>query len=172
MISKVELVVLGSLSDEPRYGYQLLERFRERGMQAWAEVGRASVYQALDRLEARGMVTGRDVSGSAGPGRRVYQLTAAGRARLREGLLERFAEGSPYETAGGAALGFLGALEGPQRRRALADHAAAIRAHRQTIDVMLGEVTDRNDRALLERQGVLADAELSWLQRSRTALGR
>ena len=79
-VSKVELVVLGLLADEPSYGYQLLERFRERSMSFWGEIGRASVYQARDRLEAKGLVTGRAQDGTTGPDRRVYRLTRTGRS--------------------------------------------------------------------------------------------
>jgi len=43
-VSKVEVVVLGLLAEEPQYGYDLLERFRSRGMGFWVEVGKASVY--------------------------------------------------------------------------------------------------------------------------------
>ena len=33
--SKVEVVVLGLLAEEPLYGYDLLERFRTRSMGFW-----------------------------------------------------------------------------------------------------------------------------------------
>ena len=53
--TKVEVVVLGLLAEEPLYGYDLLERFRARSMGFWVEVGKASVYQALRRLERDGL---------------------------------------------------------------------------------------------------------------------
>ena len=54
-VSKVEVVVLGLLAEEPLYGYELLERFRARSMGFWVEVGKASVYQVLRRLEREGL---------------------------------------------------------------------------------------------------------------------
>src|SRR5712691_4022693 len=99
-VSKVEVVVLGLLAEEPLYGYDLLERFRSRSMGFWVEVGKASVYQALQRLERKGLVAGKSQEGAGGPNRRVYRLTRAGRARLNEGLSERFASLEPYETSG------------------------------------------------------------------------
>ena len=56
--SKVEVVVLGLLAEEPLYGYDLLERFRARSMGFWVEIGKASVYQALRRLERDGLIGG------------------------------------------------------------------------------------------------------------------
>ena len=73
--SKVEVVVLGLLAEEPLYGYDLLERFRTRSMGFWVEVGKASVYQALRRLEGHGLASGRPQEGTEGPDRRVYRIT-------------------------------------------------------------------------------------------------
>ena len=85
MVPKVEVVVLGLLAEEPMHGYDLLERFRARSMGFWVEVGKASVYQTLHRLEARGLITGRSQDGREGPDRRVYRITRAGRSRLARG---------------------------------------------------------------------------------------
>ena len=75
MATKVEIVVLGLLAEEPMYGYDLLERFRERGMAVWTELSRASVYQVLKRLERDGLVTGKAQKGRVGPDRRVFRIT-------------------------------------------------------------------------------------------------
>ena len=77
-ISRVEVVVLGLVAEQPLYGYQLLERFGDRGMGHWADVGRASVYQALHRLEREGFVAGRTQGRDEGPARRVYRITRSG----------------------------------------------------------------------------------------------
>ena len=88
-VSKVEVVILGLLAEEPLYGYGILERVRTRSMGFWAEIGRASVYQALRRMESEGSIAGRAQEGTDGPARRVFRITRAGRERLRAALLER-----------------------------------------------------------------------------------
>ena len=50
-VARVDVVVLGLLAEEPLHGYELIERFRSRALGRWSEVGRASVYQAMKRLE-------------------------------------------------------------------------------------------------------------------------
>ena len=105
-VSKVEVVVLGLLADEPMHGYDLLERFRTRSMGFWVEVGKASVYQVLKRLEREGSIAGKTQEGTDGPDRRVYRLTRQGRQRLSTGLAERWSALAPYETDAGVALGF------------------------------------------------------------------
>ncbi|HXF71356.1 MAG TPA: PadR family transcriptional regulator, partial [Actinomycetota bacterium] len=119
-LGKVDLVALGLLAEGPAHGYELLERARARRADRWVPVGRASVYQALRRLERAGLVAGRDAPGLEGPERRVYRLTAAGRERLLRGLEALAAEVGPYEAPGTTALGFLSLLEPARARAALA----------------------------------------------------
>lgn len=175
MVSKVELIVLGLLADGPAHGYDLLERFRERSMGFWAEVGRASVYQALRRLESSGALGGREHDSTQGPDRRVYRLTKAGRARLTVGLNDRFGELAPYETEAGLAIGFAHLLT-PARRRAafdarelaLGDLIDAITTERDRTAGRRGKEHEMGD-AMLDRQLVLARAELDWIARQRSA---
>ena len=125
-VSKVEVVVLGLLDEEPLYGYDLLERFRARSMGFWVEVGRASVYQALHRLERDGHVAGKAQGRDDGPDRRVYRITRPGRDRLRAGMFERFSQAAPYESEAGAALGFSHVLGTDEARRGIAERQAAL----------------------------------------------
>ena len=73
--------MLGLLAEEPLYGYQLLQRFRERSMGFWVEVGKACVYQSLRRLEDGGLPRRKGAGGTEGPDRRVFRLTRSGRDR-------------------------------------------------------------------------------------------
>jgi PadR family transcriptional regulator PadR len=172
-VSKVEVVVLGLLAEDPLYGYQLLERFRERSMSFWVEVGRASVYQTLERLERAGLVAGRTQEGAAGPDRRVYRLGRAGRARLEEGLAERFAELAPFDTGAGTALGFLGLLTTPQARKAVDAREVSLRDLLDALRTERGRTTGGElTQAMLARQEALALAELDWLRDSRQYLTR
>jgi DNA-binding PadR family transcriptional regulator len=175
-VSKVEVVVLGLLDEEPLYGYDLLERFRARSMGFWVEVGRASVYQSLHRLEASGFISGRERDGSTAPDRRVYRITKAGKTRLREGLRERFEDLRPYETEAGTALGFLGSLSAVDTRK-------AFNARETAVNDLLSAIRDERSRtagdrargvanAMLDRQESLARAELSWLRSARSKLKR
>ena len=176
--SKVEMVILGLIAEETSHGYGVLERFRSRSMGLWAEVGRASVYQALRRMESDGLITGRDQEGTDGPDRRVFRVTRAGRERLREGLTHRAAERSPYETGAGLALGFVHLLPVAEARKVLEgrDHAVrdlldAIRTERVRTSADRGAGRAVAD-AMLDRQEALARAELPWLAEFRSRLGR
>ncbi|MGZ8630835.1 MAG: helix-turn-helix transcriptional regulator [Actinomycetota bacterium] len=178
MATKVEIVVLGLLAEEPMYGYDLLERFRERGMGFWTELSRASVYQVLKRLEREGLVTGKAQEGRVGPDRRVFRLTRAGRDRLAEGLVAMASELVPYDTDGGVALGFAHVLTASSAK-ALAD--ARERSARDLLDAVrteLARTASERDAgravsiAMMQQQAALAEAELAWLKTYRAALGK
>jgi len=176
--SKVEVVVLGLLAEEPLYGYDLLERFRARSMGFWVEIGKASVYQVLRRLERDSAISGRSQEGSAGPDRRVYRITKSGRERLHAGLAERVASLEPYETAGGLALGFAHLLSAVDARKAVDARETAVRdlldaVGTERIRVAADGGAGRAvSSAMLDRQEALGRAELAWIEAFRGSLSR
>ena len=178
MASKVEVVVLGLLDEGPVHGYDLLERFRERSMGFWVEVGKASVYQTLRRLERAGFVAGRAQEGTEGPDRRVFRITPAGRKRLREAAAEIAMDLTPFETGAGAALGIVNALPtagaravADAREQALRDLLEGIAAERSRHAAERGPARSISD-AMLDRQRALAEAELGWFRSYRSVLGK
>lgn len=177
-VSKVEVVVLGVLAEEPLYGYGILERLRARSMGFWAQVGRASVYQALRRMEADGLIAGRAQEGIDGPDRRVFRITRTGRDRLHAGLSEGASDLSPYETDAGLSLGFSHLMSAAESRRvldtrelALRDLLDAIRTERARTSADRGAGREVAN-AMLDRQETLAKAELAWLARFRAGPSR
>ena len=177
-VSKVEVAVLACLAEAPLHGYDLLERMKARSMDLWAEVGKASVYQALRRLERQGLVAGRDQEGTGGPDRHVYRITRTGRDRLRSGLVERFGAAAPYETGAGLALGFVHLLSAAETRRALEARERGLHdlmeaAQTQRVGTRSESEAGRAVAdAMLERQTALAEAELVWIKGFRISLGK
>jgi len=177
LVPKIDVVVLGLLAEGPAHGYGLVERFRARSMDRWVGAGRASIYQALVRLEAAGSIAGRAEDGAEGPDRRVFRITRAGRSRLRAGVRGHLGSQGPYASEAGAALGFLGVLSPDDLRGALGDREQALAQLVDTLDGASGrspdeEVAAARTQALLDRQRALAEAELSWLRAHRRLLVR
>jgi DNA-binding PadR family transcriptional regulator len=76
----LDYTLLGYLRT-PSTGYDLGRTFAEGGQHFWyAEL--SQIYPTLKRLEGKGWLRGRDVPSPVGPTRRVYRITAAGRAAL------------------------------------------------------------------------------------------
>ena len=75
----LDLAVLAVLRDEDGYGYDVLRRLRQAGLE---EVGDASVYGTLRRLYNAGALSSYVVPSEEGPHRKYYGLNQAGRDLL------------------------------------------------------------------------------------------
>ena len=78
----VALVLLGILDRavEDLYGYQIAKRLQQRG----GLVKQGALYPVLRTLSASGLLASRVVPSYAGPPRRYYRITPAGRAALAD----------------------------------------------------------------------------------------
>lgn len=81
----VALVLLAILdgAEEDLYGYQIAKRLGREGGSA-SLVKQGALYPVLRTLSASGLLASRVVPSYAGPPRRYYRITAAGRAALAQ----------------------------------------------------------------------------------------
>jgi PadR family transcriptional regulator PadR len=77
----VEFCVLNVLRRGESYGYEIVQALKN--VEALA-VSESTVYPILARLRAEGLLKVRDVPSPAGPPRRYFALTVAGRLRVAE----------------------------------------------------------------------------------------
>jgi transcriptional regulator len=78
----LDVLVLKALAWAPMHGFELA-RWLERHARGAFEIEEAAVYQALYRLEARGLIAAEWGRSEKGRRARYYRLTASGRAQLR-----------------------------------------------------------------------------------------
>src|SRR5260370_30500158 len=76
----LELLLLSVLAAGPGHGYAIITALRERSEGAF-DLGEGTVYPALHRLEAAGLLAS-DWAEAPGRRRRVYALTGKGAAAL------------------------------------------------------------------------------------------
>ena len=74
----LDLLLLSVLAEEPLHGYAAIEELKRRG---GFELPEGTVYPALHRLEAAGLLDSR-WSSESGRRRRVYSVTRTGRREL------------------------------------------------------------------------------------------
>ena len=81
----VRHAVLGLLAQRPRHGYELRAAFQALvgGKENW-DVKPAQIYTTLTRLEQGGFVAEDSIEQDAGPEKRIYVITLAGRKILAE----------------------------------------------------------------------------------------
>jgi PadR family transcriptional regulator PadR len=75
----LDLAVLAVLAEKDGYGYDVVRRLREAGLE---EVGDASVYGTLRRLFQAGTLTAYVVPSEEGPNRKYYAVNEMGRLHL------------------------------------------------------------------------------------------
>jgi PadR family transcriptional regulator PadR len=79
----LDLLVLKTLALGPNHGWGIQQRIRQVSREALS-VSQGSLYPALHRLEASGMVSSEMTASENNRKARVYQLTARGRHRLED----------------------------------------------------------------------------------------
>src|SRR3954463_9678143 len=84
----VQEVLLALLANESSHGYQLRARLQLALGPLAESMNSGQVYVVLNRLEKAGLVTVQRVGQTDRPDRKVYELTAAGSARVQEWLAD------------------------------------------------------------------------------------
>jgi DNA-binding PadR family transcriptional regulator len=145
-LSLLEGALLGLLHDQPQSGYALRKVFQDTPMLHFSD-SPGSIYPALKRLEARGVIRGAVEGASTLRPRQVFSLTGAGTAALRAWLAEPVTRDTVVRGLEGAMLrfAFLDRVLGPAETtrfldalaRELAAHVGMLDAfHRQHARVM------------------------------------
>jgi DNA-binding PadR family transcriptional regulator len=160
----VQEVLLALLAKEQSHGYQLRARLQLALGPLAEALNAGQVYVTLNRLEKAGLVTAERVGQIDRPDRKVYKLTAAGRARVTEWLKDtRWPKPAPAEfhlklvAAAAAGLADPVGLVDAQRHELLAGLAAAQRA-------ALAEPNESVAGLLLEGVVLRLQADLRWLE--------
>jgi DNA-binding PadR family transcriptional regulator len=160
----VQEVLLALLASEPSHGYQLRARLQLALGPLAEALNAGQVYVTLNRLEKASLATSERVGQTDRPDRKVYELTAAGRARVTEWLEDTsWPKPAPAEfhlklvAAAAAGLADPVRLVDTQRHELLAGLATAQRA-------ALAEPNDSVAGLLLEGVVLRLQADLRWLE--------
>jgi DNA-binding PadR family transcriptional regulator len=156
--------VLALLAKEPAHGYEIRQRLVDALGPLGAALNPGQVYVVLSRLARAGLVQVEEVGQQAHPDKKVYELTAAGRARVADWLADvDWPKGAPTEfhlkLVAAAATG-------------LADPVALVEAQRLELlrrlsDVqaaVLAEPEDSVGALVMEGAALRLQADIRWLE--------
>ncbi len=119
----LRIAALGLLAQQPGSGYDLLKQFENSMANVWPAT-QSQLYSELNKLADGGLIEVSDV----GPrGRKVYRITAAGRAELRRWVAHP-QDDPPYRSAALLRVFLLGQIPPKQARSHLektAEHSEA-----------------------------------------------
>jgi DNA-binding PadR family transcriptional regulator len=164
-----QLFVLGTLARRgPMHGHQIRRRAELERAEFWGKVKASSLYAALHRLEAEGLIEAVETQQEGRfPARTIYAITEEGRrelAVLLDAALHHTAvEAEPIDLA----LTFSDALEEGYLRLALEERLAALRASADSMERMEQQVLQYLtpvDGMVLRHFTLRLEAELRWHQ--------
>lgn len=163
-LSLTEQLILGILVEQPRHGYDIEKLIIERGMRKWMPIGFSSIYYALDKLEAKGLIVSASHHGKE---KKQYSVTDEGVDELKGQAKKLVKERQPANThfvTGLATSGLIDASEFTellrQRKASISFDLRALQTKRLAIKAM-----PEAARRLFSLSEVLLDAELNWINK-------
>jgi DNA-binding PadR family transcriptional regulator len=175
-------VLLALLADGREHGYELKQAVEQTFGGTWPPLNIGQIYTTLGRLERDGLVQSEHVSQEGRPDKRVYTLTDAGRAELRE-WIEAPVAGARLKDEFFTKL-VLARLPGVARLNGASDPLALINRQRREYLGMLRQLNlallreeedhGRGTSAALLIEGAILhlEADLKWLDVCEQRLAR
>ncbi len=169
-MTDAELTILSLVAEGARYGHEIQQLIDERGLREWLTIGFSSVFYILNKLEQQNLVVSEVRSAGRTPGRKVYQVTEAGRGVLQTAVSDLLRQ--PRSLGAGFELGLanLSVLKPRHVYKVLRDHQQELRQrlaaverswqHHQDED---GVVAD-HIRALYTHSIAIMQSEQQWLE--------
>lgn len=77
----LDMCLLAVIAEEPSYGYEMVRKLAQRGLDL---VGEGAIYPVLSRLQRGGFIEGYLVESPGGPARKYYRTTEPGHKTLQE----------------------------------------------------------------------------------------
>ena len=160
-------MVLAMLAERPMHPYEMQRLVVERAKNAVINIKRGSIYHAVDRLQAAGLIEERETSREGRrPERTVYQLTGAGRDEVRDWMRLLLARPKEEYPEFATVVSFLPVLEPREVLAALQGRLVLLDGAIGQCDATLRSVGDRLPRVFLiedEYRLAMLRAERSWV---------
>ena len=99
------MCLLALIAEEPCYGYEMVQKMEERGLEL---VGEGSIYPLLSRLQKGGLIESYKVASTEGPKRKYYRTLPRGEEQLKVWR----EEGEGFSSAVGRVVGERSRVEG------------------------------------------------------------
>ncbi len=94
----IKTTCLGVLAKRSATGYEIRKAFEEGPFSHFAEGGFGSIYPALNKLDADGLVTCERAEQDRRPDKKIYHITERGRRALTEALEEKVPGEDKYKS--------------------------------------------------------------------------
>jgi len=83
-ISNSEAALLGLLSEQPMYPYQIEQQVKYRDMRSWTDLSMSSIYKLLQKLEKTSLISRKDEVSTENRIQKIYTISEEGKKALQE----------------------------------------------------------------------------------------
>ena len=77
----LDMCLLAVISEEPSYGYEMVRKLTDRGLDLASE---GAIYPVLSRMQRNGLIEGYLVASPEGPARKYYRIEKKGKQALAD----------------------------------------------------------------------------------------
>jgi DNA-binding PadR family transcriptional regulator len=156
-----ELVLLGLLSEDELYGYQINEMI-ETYLGTSINLTKPTAYRILHQFAENGLITFREEKEGNRPTRRVYKITRSGRDHFKDLLRQSLSDSKPMENASALSLAFLNEISSREAKSLLEDRRARLSS---MLDSFFEDDTQYGNFELVVENRILhLSAELEWIK--------
>ncbi len=144
-----EFIILGLISEMPSHAYNINQRIEDRGMRAWTNIGKSSVYSDLANLEKAGLVAYHNEE-KDNRIRKVYTINEQGSKRLENKVYNILSEFTGRDENFYVAFSLLPILTRELQIKAINTSMTKIRYHITELEKML----EKNSKMPLNVRGL------------------
>jgi DNA-binding PadR family transcriptional regulator len=166
-LSNAEAALLGLLSEQPMYPYQIEQEVKYRDMRFWTDLSMSSIYKLLRKLEMEELVTRQNQVSAGNRLQKLYSLSEKGQQALRDKLVETLR--TPEHMRWQIDIGMYNCnlLSPEQVRDALQENrneiVKKIQGYHDLLDFLTASKCPEHRFALAKRPVFLFEAEIRWI---------
>ena len=165
-MSSTDICILGIVNEKPRYGYEIEKIIEHRGIRNWVDIKFSSVYNTLNRLERKELLTSETIIDEKNRSRKIYSITPEGIEKLKTGVINCLSNPVKQKSTLDLGLANLPVLSKSEILESLNSYLEKMNSKKQFYEERIKFFTNQgNDLAvlLLERPLRSLLTEINWL---------
>lgn len=165
-MSSTDICILGIVKEKPRYGYEIEKIIEHRGIRNWVDIRFSSVYNTLNRLERKALLTSETVLDEKNRSRKIYSITPEGFDKLKSEIINCLSDPKKQKSTLDLGLANLPVLSKSEILASLESYLEKLNSKKNFYEERIKFFTGLgNDLAVLlfERPFKLLLAERDWI---------
>jgi DNA-binding PadR family transcriptional regulator len=166
-ISNAETALLGLLSEQPMYPYQIEQQVKYRDMRSWTDLSMSSIYKLLQKLETNQLINRKDEVSQENRIQKIYTITPQGKEALQQKIITLLTEPEHTKWQIDIATYNLNLIPTVKAQTALTKYREGLQKNIQDYEALLKFLQDEECPsyrfAVAQRPIFLLKGELQWV---------